>query len=339
MTEMLRVLRMVALLSLVSCTDEGVSAPGDRVPSAPDWGLDREARMDIDLPPLMDHGEDPIGADDLVLVADYQPDARGLRAENGLVYWASTGGDQSRIVFVQADNGNSEILELGPATPHGALAFDGRRVWFADPYEGTVMVATLGEFGAVKFAEALGVPLWVTATDTNVYWATAEGDLVAAPKSSGDSSLFLSGPTGPSALTTDGERLYWSTEQATALLWTSIDGGPHQAYAADGAYTSHLVLDETRLYWLAAEKNVVQSVSKSGGTVRNLAENQPGLAGLAVDRFFVYFTTSEGSVKRVNKDGSGLVELATHLSTLGEIAVDHEWIYVVHAGSLMKFAK
>ena len=342
-------LRLVALLSfslsLAACAEDGAPIdPDDPELPGPGWtlpGHDPMMTMD-DRPPLGHVHHPPLGPDDLFLVAIDQPGARSLQAGGGRVRWAAIDGGVGRIVVAEATNGNTETHLIGPTMPYGAIESDDDHFYWADPYHGTVMVATQGALGAEKFADAGGIPIGVAATETHVFWVTVDGRVLGAAKATRESQVIYQGPNGAAAIVTDGEDLFWSTEQAEALLRAPLSGGVPQAVHAGDAFTSDLVLDDTRLYWLSADKDAVLAVPKAGGDVRPLAESQLGLSGLAVDRFFVYFTTSDdGAVKRVNKDGSGLVTLVQGLSLPTDIAVDDEWIYVNHSGheSILKFAK
>ncbi len=107
--------------------------------------------------------------------------------------------------------------------------------------------------------------------------------------------------------------------------------------AVSGAYVYDLVAGGGRLYWAHDKPARIVTVQRDGSDFRELADIEPGPAGVAVDDTYVYWSSLFSNVygvARTRLDGTGPVEpLCGQQSYTDRIALDGGFVYWATSGA------
>jgi hypothetical protein len=137
----------------------------------------------------------------------------------------------------------------------------------------------------------------------------------------------LAAPTVLDGLTFDGSSLYWTSSATpdSPITQLSLAGGAPTTVTLTPATARQIVSDATALYWIVPELDGILSVGKDGSNLSQIVTGDPG--ALAVDTNYLYWTDlTANAVYRANKDGSGVVTLASE-SAGSAIALDGSNVY------------
>lgn len=224
----------------------------------------------------------------------------GLAVGGGFAYYTSTGGAIKRVSL---DGGDAQTLAFG-VSPTGAIAL----------------------------------------SDKNVYWANGgnmqgEGRIMKAPLAGGLPQTVAQGLHFPAAIAIDASDVYFvETCCSNQAVWrVSKDGGAPVKLADIPARTFAwgLALDRGYVYWtedaFGAGDGQIKRIAKGTTNIEVLVASQPGVAGVAVDGWNVYWYVSTNNfaptnaVRRRALAGGPIVDIAgDHAQT---IAADGRFVW------------
>jgi hypothetical protein len=209
----------------------------------------------------------------------------GLAVGGGFAYYTSMGGAIKRVPL---DGGDAQTLAFG-MSPTGAIAV----------------------------------------SDKDVYWANGgnmqgQGRIMKAPLGGGLPATVAQGLHFPAAIAIDSTDVYFvETCCSNQALWrASKDGGTPVKLADIPARTFAwgLTLDRSYVYWTEDAFGVgdgqVKRMAKATTNAEVLVESQPGVAGVAVDAWNVYWFVSTNNfaptnaVRRRALAGGPIVDIA-----------------------------
>ena len=187
--------------------------------------------------------------------------------------------------------------QLGDGT---SLAVDGDSVYWA--VSESVMRMALGSTNEQVLISGLIGALVIAIDATYLYvgeWGA--GRILRVVKTGGPVESLASGNWHPAAIAVDGDGVYWSTSDGTAMSVPLSGGTPVTLGACGGP----LAADATSVYCNAGTG--LARISKSGGPLQVLAAGAFA-AALATDGAFVYFCTTK--VERVPVGGGPVTTIA-----------------------------
>lgn len=183
----------------------------------------------------------------------------------------------------------------------------------------------------LTLAENQNAPVSVTIDATSVYWTTADGKVMKAPRDGGGATtLFDDGVTFHQGIAVDATHVYWAAGNAVKRI--PLDGGVATTLATAGDATA-VAVDATHAYWTAGE--TIMRLPVGGGSPTTLATGQ-GASAIAIDAASVYWPNwADGTIRKVALDGGVPTTLASGQTDPAAIAVDANSVYWTTESSVM----
>jgi hypothetical protein len=285
-----------------------------------------------------------------------------LAIDEGSVYW--TDAMRSSVTRTDKQTGASTTLYRGGFSVDG-LAIDGQNVYFADLYnvyrcglaacEGGAPLALVPEGGAI------GVPYFLAAGESDVYWDEQDTMAVrAVAKIGGGLRTLATGPgdAGLAGVAADSQYVYVAGIDGTVVR-IPVGGGAAEPLNAGAVSPSawEIVASAQDIYWSQDDPDdgpgSIHVAGQNGQGLRTFASGQPQPGGLALDGENVYWTNvganldfQTGTIVSCPLSGcKAPTVLASGQHLPREIAVDDVAVYWSDYGtgnsdgSVMKVAK
>lgn len=271
-----------------------------------------------------------------------QVDASNLTVTGDSIYWVEFIKGEATLKWMHVDGG--EHFEVGrlESLPFSTTA-DENGLFFASQTDNNIVFAPhLGlESELLHFTKS--EPLAIQLTDNYAYWTAIDGCLYRGAKEGGVVEGVSCGTGAPVSLAIADGYAYWSTIEGN-LYSSPLDAvGAADKLASGQDFSSGIVADQSGVYWVDEASREVRRYGNTTRTVTALAESQYSPAGLAQDRFYLYFSTQgDGSIKRVLKSGGSEMDvMAVQQDEPGEVVVADEFVYWVNEGngSIMRLQK
>ena len=168
----------------------------------------------------------------------------GMLLAGGFAYYSTTDGKNWRV----PEDGSAMPTLLSSTGAARAAAVDNTNIYGVingdiDSLPITAMNATPTPFATKQ--SALGIAI----DSSNVYWTTANGTLVAAPKSNPSTAApIVSGQTNPNPIATDGASVYWADTDGS-IHRAPINGSSTLTLATNQGTPVMIVVDASNVYW------------------------------------------------------------------------------------------
>ncbi|MFT3768354.1 MAG: hypothetical protein QM820_23140 [Minicystis sp.] len=259
-------------------------------------------------------------------------DAESLAVADGFVYVARC--SDPPVARVPADGGMVEIIGAAAGCAHLVAVTSETALWATDDL---VLWSSLGYLPtAMQLAMDTSPAKLFAASPTHVYWFdddAAKPALVRVAIAGG--AVETVAETTPTALTVDGDLAYWSDAKGIhAVPSDSLNISDLSPMTA----RSLAVAGDTVF---AADAQGIVALSLAGGTATSI-QTTAGAEAIAADATHVYWAdTSDGTVRRVERDGAGLVVLSKgeSFATPPKIALDDRAAYWIAGQKVRKVAK
>jgi hypothetical protein len=239
-------------------------------------------------------------AEDLYSPWDITQDATAL-------YW----GDSDLTVRSVSKAGGCVVQLAAAQDEPQVTAVDDTHVYWVASYEGAVrrVPKTGGEIE--DLATGQNQPFSVAVDDTHVYWSTNggqvqdEGGVYRAPKAGGEVEPLASGITMAWDVELVGDQVFWFNVNPGTL-----PQGIHQRDKSGGTPTLvgwsvgtyDKTVDELEVFTVAPVPNKIEAISRTDGSVRELASEVGGGSYLTHDATHVYWSEYEtGRIMRTLK--------------------------------------
>jgi sugar lactone lactonase YvrE len=162
--------------------------------------------------------------------------------------------------------------------------------------------------------------------DSNVYWATHEGNVVKIARDGGTPTTIASEQGNVLSIAVDATRVYWSTADG-AINAVPIGGGDISTLANAQGNPWGLAVDASNVYWVnynAGADGTVVKVPISGGSTTVLAAGQYYPVDMAIDADNLYVAnrglSKDGLIVKVPLAGDSPTALAGEQGSLEGIA-------------------
>ncbi len=325
--------------------DDGLIAPdgGDNPAIAPD---DAGASAD----------DAAVGHEPLRVLAEGEDEPFALAIDDRYVYWTS--GD--RVRSAPLAGGPARTLATGSGLRR--LVASAGFVYFTEGTAGRVTRVDR-EGGPVEMIGSGVYPDGIAVRDGTVYWTNAgmsagdpgDGSIAQAMIDGAQQTLLVDKLIQPAGIALDDAFVYFTSSSQGCFASSDGPGGCYgggiSRVSRNGGTVTNLNTDGTPrelvvgargVYWALSSPPRLMVAPVDGGAPEVLAEvlgDNPG--GLALDTEALYFGSDRGRVLRLALDGGAPLPLITDLGTVGEIAVDVDWVYVAATskGQILRVAK
>lgn len=154
----------------------------------------------------------PLAGGQATILADAQPNGRGIAVYQGIVYWGNLGapGEDGSIMQLPVAGGTPSLVAANQGGP-GAVAVDASGVYwgnFKQPAQGLTMIPLTGGTALNLAPDPVGFGLAID--DTRAYFANESGEIKSVPKTGGATCTIASGQPYPYMLALDAEFVYWT---------------------------------------------------------------------------------------------------------------------------------
>jgi hypothetical protein len=241
------------------------------------------------------------------------------------------------------------VLYPGPDIP-SRLAVDAAAVYFTtSSAEGKVLRVLKDGSSIFTLAAKEEGPLSIAIDATHAYWSSGPTSPVPqqiikrAPIMGGSVETIVNVMTGVGALTVHGQQIYWTTPSSDTVWAKATGGGADVPLIVSQNNPSAIAADATGIYWVntgTAPKSdgAVLRAALDGTNVQTLASGQKFPLNLALDAGHVYWTTLDGGLSGIGKDGKNLFPYV--VSTTGEpitaVTSDGVHVYYIVAEKVFK---
>ena len=215
--------------------------------------------------------------------------------------------------FRPADGGGAPKSTVQLATLHApwGVAVDATTVYVAGQYNTPRVPVTAVPLAGGATAAIGGGSNFVVAIDaTRAYWNDGTS-LISCDKRDCDQTVTTLASTWAHGIAVDATSVYWATARDATVMKVDKRGGTPMVLAR-GQYPYQLAVDARDVYW--TDVGSVMKVPVGGGdAVEIFHTTGPIPFGIAIDDANVYFTTGDGRIVRIAKDGGAPRTLASDL--------------------------
>jgi hypothetical protein len=273
----------------------------------------------------------------------------GVAVDATHVYWvnhASGTTASGAVMRVAKSGGGAQTLAAGQSMPW-SVAVDSTHAYWTNwsslgTFGNSVMRVPIAGGAPEVFSQPAGQihPFDIALDATHVFWTAATGQVWKAPKSNGATpQALVTGAKNATGIAVDTTHVFWTevgsnTTGATDGLLGKVakDGSGKQTLVSGFGWLGKLALDATAAFYVvtfdaSGKGPSVRRVDKAG-TNGKILQQPAASPAIAVDAAGVYIVEQAGNLKRMQKDGSGLVTLASGLGDLRGLALDAGAAYV-----------
>jgi hypothetical protein len=200
-----------------------------------------------------------------------------------------------------------------------------------------------------KLSTSAHTPGGVAVGASEVYWvnrAGSNGGIAKAPLSVGATTTLVSSPSSPAyGIAADATYVYFG--EGANLRRVPIGGGTVDTLSTN-SYVAAIALNAGELIWTDLSQLLKMPVGGGAVTVlaNGLRDPYGGADTIAVDATRVFWTDlgtypayTDGAVRTVKRDGTGLMNLATGRTMAKGLGIDGTHVYWVDANGLFRVNK
>lgn len=266
------------------------------------------------------------------------------RYDSGYIYFSEYGTPPGHadgtVKRVPALGGEVETLVSGELTPTD-IAFDSEYVYYIAHDAGRIMRIKKADLTVETFVSGLHHPVRIAVYSDSVYFTERDGNrLWRVFKDTGTPhSNYPVIADHPFGLALDSEFVYFTEWAGGNIKKVPLDGGTAVPIASGlQPFLDNIAVDSDYVYF--SETPVfdvhgttlgrVGRVSKDGGTVQVLAEDQQHLYELVLHESFVYFAQGN-NIKKVPKSGGNVETLVNgtdlSLNVINHLCIESDYLY------------
>ena len=281
--------------------------------------------------------------DEVRVIITGEDTARALTMTADRLYWVEEAGDLHYLSWARPHGGETTVAAKMPERPGQFAVADDHVVWTA-PQSGRLIRQDLaGGPLEVLIDDAARAPVALVAGERHFYIGAADGCLRRLARAGGEVEEVGCGEGTPVvlAIAEEPQVVYWGTAEGV-LYKVNAGGGEPVRLIDEQNFGSALLIDHSQVFWLDAQNRAVLGLDHSGiHGLTTVARHQYAPVGIAMDRFFIYFTTqSDHAVKMVYKGGGDPDTLADSQDQPGDLTLHDGRLYWINeaAGTIATVA-
>ena len=179
------------------------------------------------------------------------------------------------------------------------------------------------------------------ATDTQrLFWTENGNTIWTAPVDGGSAARIVINQEDAFGLAVHeaSGKIYWTEPWVYKVRRANYDGTGKEDVFTHSTGPESIAIDETenKIYWTDSGQDLIQRANLDGTSVETLYDGELTPRGIVVDPLndHVYWLAQEGSILRMNRDGSGQTELISDLDfpTALALAGDVNRVYWIESG-------
>jgi hypothetical protein len=219
------------------------------------------------------------------------------------VYWTEPGTNKVKRRKVDL-SAAEETLASTQATPGAAIAVDAGGVYWANDGDGTVRKFNFAN-ASVQTLATTGAPSpggqQMVVSNGYVYWTSYTPQTLNRVPTTGTGAQLIIQPQQPAGLAADATNVYYTT--TIFAFMKPIAGGMTQMLFGAATNLGAMSYDGTYLFTYENVPMTSQIYEFAPVTFQKkvLAKNMNAPGGIANDKFYVYFTNGDGTIRRVLK--------------------------------------
>ncbi len=267
----------------------------------------------------------PLQAQQLVWTDDSANVVQSANVDGSNLQTISSGGGAPRGVAI--DQANSHVYWANAIGPNSIFRID------FDGSNQTVVVT-----GEAPRGIALDL------INSKIYWTDNFSSVDRSDLNGSNIENLISGQSGNRSIAVDpaGGKMYWTVDSSTDQIFVANLDGTGSSVLLSTSDPNYVALDliNGKIYWSQQNGTLLQRANLSDGSnIETVADIVGGQTeGIALDpaNSFVYFGDSDnGSIRRVNYDGTGLTTIVSGLSSPHALAfIPEPSTYALLVGAL-----
>lgn len=287
----------------------------------------------------------------IVTLASGQTQPLALAVDNSYVYWTAVEPDAVVKKIPKSGGPAVPLVSAHVSSPQG-MSVDGTYAYWTDYMDGTVSRVALAGGVQTLLATGQGLPDFVVARGSAVYWTNAAskvGTVMKLPLAGNNAVPMALDQDSPQGLAVDGSYVYWVNHGSGEVKRAAISTGASSTLVTGQRLPYDIAVDGSGIYWsnlgtipLNYVDGAVMRATLTGDSPIAIAPNERYPMCLTVDGEYVYWVRGgvdgTGAVMKAPRSGGARTTIAARQNDPIRIAIDDNSAYWVNLqdGTILK---